>query len=631
MCGLTGFWPLAAKSDFDTIQDCVRKMGAKLTHRGPDDAGAWVDAQTGLALAHQRLSIVDLSPAGHQPMVSASGRWVLVFNGEIYNYAHLRKALESKENTPQWRGHSDTETLLAGFETWGIEATLQQCVGMFALALWDRERRQLTLARDRLGEKPLYYGRQDQYFLFGSELKALAAHPAFKAEVDRSALAGLMRHGYIPAPYSIYTGIKKLPPGHYLCLRQAADGGLRGEPVPYWTLADSIAAGMAKPLRLSDPEAVTALEEVLTQSVAGQMQADVPLGAFLSGGIDSSLIVALMQKFGNQPARTFSIGFDQAEYNEAKQAAAVASHLGAQHTELYVTAADTLAVVPRLPTIYCEPFADSSQIPTFLVSQMTRQQVTVALTGDGADELFGGYNYYQFAPRIWAWLRRLPQPARQVLAPMLRYHRLPDRLNKLGAVVNAGDPMEFYQQMGCRWRPIGKLVKGVEMFDQWPSWEGVVSARDDFEHWMMATDARQYLLDDVLVKVDRAAMANSLETRVPFLDHRVVEFAWRLPLAQKIREGKNKWIVRQLLYRYVPAALVDRPKKGFSVPLAAWLRGPLREWAEDLLDERRLQQQGYLYPQPIRQAWTRHLKGTGDYANALWPVLMFQSWLAERS
>ncbi|MDM5149278.1 asparagine synthase (glutamine-hydrolyzing) [Aeromonas salmonicida] len=625
MCGISGFFSFSVSYDSTSLYE----INTWLQHRGPDDSGTWYDEKQGIALGHTRLAIVDLSSAGHQPMTSAGDRFVIAFNGEVYNHLALRKQLESQDSAPSWRGHSDTETLLACFSAWGIEATLKATVGMFALALWDKQEQQLTLARDRLGEKPLYWGWCGDTLLFGSELKALKAHPDFNAEVDRGALSLLLRHNYIPAPYTIYQGIEKLPAGQYVQIKK---GQLRADVQlkVYWQLNHVIEHGLANPFSGTDTQATNLLEQTIRQAVSGQMLSDVPLGAFLSGGVDSSTVVALMQQQSKQPVRTFAIGFDEPGYNEAEYAKEVAQHLGTDHTELYVSAQDALDLVPRLPDIYCEPFADSSQLPTFLVSRMAKQHVTVALSGDGGDELFGGYNPYQFAPRVWSTLQRLPLPLRQIACRLLSGLPLPDKLEKLLRVLPVKDKEQFYQILMSHWDNPWQLVIGgneyptlINSTAQWPK-------TDSFEHWMMAMDAGQYMIDDILVKVDRAAMANSLETRVPLLDHRVVELAWKLPLHMKIRGGVGKWVLREILYRHVPREMIERPKKGFSVPLGQWLRGPLRDWAEALLNKERLEQEGYFNSVVVRRVWSDHLQGKRDHARKLWSILMFQAWLEKQ-
>lgn len=607
----------------------VDKMISSLRQRGPDDSGSWFDAQMGIALGHARLAIMDLSPAGCQPMTSAGDRFVIAFNGEIYNHLDLRNQLESQGSAPSWRGHSDTETLLACFSAWGIESTLKATIGMFALALWDKQERKLTLARDRLGEKPLYWGWCGETLLFGSELKALKAYPNFNAEVDRGALSLLLRYNYIPAPYTIYQGIEKLPAGQYVQIKKG-QGRADVQVKAYWQLSQAIEYGLANQFKGTDAQATDSLEQAIRQAVDGQMLSDVPLGAFLSGGVDSSTVVALMQQQSKQPVRTFAIGFDEPGYNEARYAKEVAQYLGTDHTELYVSAKDALDLVPRLPHIYCEPFADSSQLPTFLVSRMAKQHVTVALSGDGGDELFGGYNPYQFAPQVWHKLKTLPLPLRQIACRLVSGLPLPDKLEKLLCVFPAKSKEQFYQILVSHWEKTEQLVIGGKEYptlinspEQWPK-------ADSFEHWMMAMDAGQYMVDDILVKVDRAAMANSLETRVPLLDHRVVELAWQLPLHMKIRDGVGKWVLREVLYRHVPREMIERPKKGFSVPLGHWLRGPLRDWAEALLNKQRLEQEGYFNSGVVRRVWTDHLQGKRDYARKLWGVLMFQAWLEKQ-
>lgn len=627
MCGISGFLSCSVSSiDFVSV---LGNMGLRLIHRGPNYSGIWFDHVQQIALGHTRLSIVDLSPAGHQPMASACERFVIAFNGEIYNHLTLRKQLDSQGAAPVWRGHSDTETLLACFSAWGIEATLKATVGMFALALWDKQEQQLTLARDRLGEKPLYWGWCGDMLLFGSELKALKAHPDFNAGLDRGALSLLLRHNYIPAPYTIYQGIEKLPAGQYVQIKKGqlrADVQLKA----YWQLNQSIERGLANPFSGTDTQATDLLEQTISQAVSGQMLSDVPLGAFLSGGVDSSTVVALMQQQSKQPVRTFAIGFDEPGYNEAEYAKEVAQHLGTDHTELYVCAKGALDLVSLLPDIYCEPFADSSQLPTFLVSRMAKQHVTVALSGDGGDELFGGYNPYQFAPRVWGKLQLLPLPLRQMACRLLSGRPLPDKLAKLLRVLPAKDKEQFYQVLMSHWDYPEQLVIGGKEYPTLINSSELWPKTDSFEHWMMAMDAGQYMIDDILVKVDRAAMANSLETRVPLLDHRVVELAWQLPLHMKIRGGVSKWVLREVLYRHVPREMIERPKKGFSVPLGQWLRGPLRDWAEALLNKQRLEQDGYFNSVVVGRVWSEHLQGKRDHSLKLWSILMFQAWLEKQ-
>jgi len=624
MCGISGF--LSASSEASNLTNYLNDMSGEISHRGPNDTGHWYDEKLGIGLAHTRLAIVDLSPAGHQPMPSACGRYVIAFNGEIYNHNQLREQLEQESNAPVWRGHSDTETLLACFTAWGIEETLKATVGMFAIALWDKQEKVLTLARDRFGEKPLYWGWNNGTLLFGSELKALKAFPEFDAQVDRNALALLLQYNYIPAPHSIYQGIEKLKAGHYVQIRQG-QSRVAVKPLPFWSFKQAVEQGIQNPFAGSDQQAVDELQNRLSTSIKDQMLADVPLGAFLSGGVDSSTVVALMQKQTTQPVKTFAIGFNEPGYNEAQYAKEVAQHLGTDHTELYVGSDDALALVPQLANIYCEPFADSSQLPTYLVSKMAKEHVTVSLSGDGGDELFGGYNPYQFAPNIWSKIKLLPLPLRKLACSVLAGLPLPDKLQKLLSVFPAKDQQSFYRLMMSHWITPTNIVKGssvpsvlLNSPQDWPK-------TDSFEHWMMAMDAGQYMSDDILVKVDRAAMANSLETRVPLLDHRVFEFAWQLPLHMKIRNGVGKWALREVLYRHVPKSMIERPKKGFSIPLAQWLRGPLRDWAENLLSEKRLINEGYFNPKPIRKAWEQHITGKADNALKLWSILMFQAWL----
>ncbi len=638
MCGFTGFWTTVAyRGDSNAV---ATAMANCIAHRGPDDSGVWSDADAGIALAHRRLAIVDLSAAGHQPMLSASGRWVLVYNGEVYNHLELRKQLESTGAAPSWRGHSDTETLLACIEAWGVDETLKRSVGMFALALWDRSERALWLARDRIGEKPLYYGWQGDTFLFGSELKALRAHPAFRAAVDRGALALLLRHNYVPGPYSIYAGIKKLAPGTWLKLRQ---GERDTKPIVYWSLAEVAERGTADPFQGSEIEALDELERVLGNAVQGQMVADVPLGALLSGGVDSTLVTALMQARSSRPVRTFTIGFHERAFDEAGYAHQIAAHLGTEHTELYLSAQNAMDLISRQPEIYDEPFADSSQLPTYLVMKLARQHVTVALSGDAGDEFFGGYNRYMLGPQVWRRMSPFPPTIRQYLGslfeaapadPINRAWRafgnpfgiaqLGTKLGRIGARLASVNSLDdLHVELQSEWNsgnPAGQTPQTLlDSRDAWPALKDPVNR-------MMALDALTYLPGDILTKVDRAAMAVSLETRAPFLDRDVVEFAWTLPISMKLHKGKGKWLLRQLLDRHVPRALIERPKQGFGIPLEEWLRGPLREWAESMLSEQRLRQEGYLDPTQVRDAWKRLQRGD-PYGYRLWSVLMFQVWL----
>ena len=609
------------------MEEIAARMADRIIHRGPDDAGTWADPAAGLALGFRRLSIVDLSPAGHQPMVSASGRFVIAFNGEIYNHRALRAEVAPP---PQgYRGHSDTEVLLAAVEQWGVEAAVRRFVGMFAFALWDRQERRLHLCRDRLGERPLYYGCVGGTLLFGSELKALEAHPGWQGEIDRDVLPLLLRYDYIPTPFSIYRGIRKLTPGTLLTLDRPDSAAA---PVPYWSAREAMERGSREVFSGDLTAAADRLDTLLRATIRDQMVADVPVGAMLSGGIDSSMIVALMQRESTRPVRTFTIGFHEqsGEVNEAPFAKDVARHLGTDHTELYLTPQDALNVIPRLPALYDEPFADVSGIPTFLVSEMARRQVTVCLSGDGGDELFAGYHRHFYARGIWDRVGWLPHPARRAAAalmmataPLLPMGR---KIEKLAEVIDAPDANGLYPRFMSHWRDPGACVPGAieprtPMLD-----EGRVKL-PDFISEMQCLDMTGYLPDCILVKTDRAAMGVSLELRVPFLDHRVLEFAASLPIAMKLHQGQGKHVLRTLLHRYVPRALVDRPKWGFVVPLGTWLRGSLREWAESLLDPARLRREGWFDPAPIRAQWNEHLSGRRDRVASLWSVLMFQAWL----
>jgi asparagine synthase (glutamine-hydrolysing) len=651
MCGFAGFFEPSSSRTEEQMNEAVRLMAETLHHRGPDDGGSWVDVSCGVALGFRRLSIIDLSPAGRQPMTSHNGRYVIVYNGEIYNHRDIRKELEVP-----WRGHSDTETLLEAISVWGVVKALEKAVGMFALALWDRKERELTLARDRLGEKPLYYGWNRSTFLFGSELKALRACSATSGErsweIDRGALCLYLRHNYVPAPYSIYQGIHKLPAATFLRMKTSAGASRDIDPEYYWDIRKVAEKGIAAPFPGTEEEAVETLDAVLRAAVRQQMAADVPLGAFLSGGVDSSTVVALMQAQNNRPVKTFTIGFHEDDYNEAVYAKAVADHLGTDHTELYITPEQAQGVIPRLPYLYNEPFSDSSQIPTFLVSQMARSHVTVSLSGDGGDELFGGYNRYFWGPSIWKNISWIPLFWRQGMAKMItafspktwdnfykktssvrlerfKQRTIGDKLYKLAEIIPSKDLKSIYIKLVSGWQDPTTVVLAAEepktMItdpELWPDFT-------DFSQSMMLLDALTYLPDDILVKVDRASMGVSLEARVPLLDHRVVEFAWHLPLSMKIRNNQenSKWLLRKVLYRYVPRELIERPKTGFGVPIETWLRGPLRDWAESLLDERRLRQEGFFDPKPIREKWLEHLSGSRNWQYPLWYILMFQAWL----
>lgn len=659
MCGITGF----LTSDNSNKNELIAKatlMSGTLRSRGPDDTGAWANEKDGIALGHRRLSIIDLSSEAHQPMHSPYGRYVITYNGEIYNYRTLRKELERQAPgiTSKFRSHSDTEVVLAALEQWGIEVAVKRFIGMFAFAIWDLKEKVLYLVRDRLGIKPLYYGWIGRNtFAFASELKAFKAYPGFQSEINRNALALMMRYSYIPAPYSIYKGIYKLLPGSIIAvtsrdlsanINSTNSAPLR--PHIYWSAKEIAEEGLDSTFEGDEEEAIEQLDKLLRDAVGLRMISDVPLGAFLSGGIDSSTVVASMQAQSTRPVKTFSIGFDEADYNEAVYAKEVAKHLGTDHTELYVTPEEALAVIPELPTFYCEPFADASQIPTFLISRFARKHVTVSLSGDGGDELFGGYNRYFWGRSIWqktGWMHprlqkffgylltsltpetwnRIFESLAPVL-PMQMRQRMPgDRIHKLAEVLGGKTQEDMYYRLISICKEPTKIVKD--------SFEPLTLVTDktewaelpDFIQMMMFLDMVSYLPDDILTKVDRASMAVSLEARVPFLDHRLVEFAWKIPLSMKIRNGHGKWLLRQVLYQYVPKELIERPKMGFGVPIDTWLRGPLRDWAESLIDEKRLQEEGYFDHKPIRRKWEEHLSGKRNWQYYLWNILMFQAWL----
>ncbi len=654
MCGITGIFGNLRKEEFDSS---IHEMSATLNHRGPDDAGTWINEENGVAFGHQRLSIIDLSSAGHQPMVSPCGRFTTVFNGEIYNHLQLRDKLNTSANKQSWKGHSDTETLVTAFSQWGIEKTLQQLVGMFAIAVWDFKEKRLFLIRDRFGEKPLYYGWSNGVFLFGSELKALQKYKRFSNQIDRGALSLYMKYMYVPTPYSIFRDIYKLEPG---CILQIDKGTkpptlplfapfrAQGINIAQWYSISNMAQAGQKNLITDQNDAVDLIEKTLLESVRSQLISDVPLGAFLSGGIDSSVITALMQKVCKDPVKTFTIGFEESSFNEAIYAKEVSRHLGTEHHELYVTSSDAFKVIPHLPTLYDEPFADSSQIPTYLVSKLARESVTVSLSGDAGDELFGGYNRYLWGSRVWNKVRWMPLIVRQTLGVAInkisvntwdsignslpnssrvslmgdKAHRMAHRLKNVKSLDDVYHSLvtEGYKEDGLVVNDKAALITKLDNND-------IVSGIVDSEHRMMLLDSLTYLPDDILTKVDRAAMGVSLETRIPFLDYRVAELAWRLPLDTKINNGETKWPIRQVLYKYVPKVLIERTKAGFAIPVGQWIRGPLREWAADLLNEERIRREGYFNPELVQQLWQQHLSGKYDWTPRLWAILMFQAWL----
>jgi len=649
MCGIAGIVDFG-RGSAERLRGITQAMADRLAHRGPDAQAVFVDAAVGIGLGHRRLSILDLTPAGAQPMLSDCGRLTVVFNGELYNHLDVRAELAEAGEQPAWRGHSDTETLLVAIRRWGLRAALERFVGMFALAVFDKRDNTLSLARDRFGEKPLYYGFSGRDFVFASELKALAVHPDWLPQIDRNALTLFMRRSCVATPFTIWAGIRKLPPGTFLTLSLDPGRSRRGSPQPYWRFSDAVRAGQRE--RISDEiEATNELERLLSIAVKRQCLSDVPLGAFLSGGIDSSTVVAILQKEASIPVRTFTIGFADERYNEARAAAAVARHLGTDHTELYVDDTTIRDVIPLLPNIYDEPFADSSQIPTFLVSQLARRHVTVALSGDGGDEMFGGYNRHVLGPWLWRYMRAMPvglrrfaavaisaagpdffdtlaRRLRPVLPGWTKLERAGDQSAKFASIIDAGSENDLYLRLSSVDRSPAKTVLGgtepvLWSEDEMPSAEVL----DNFADRMMVADGLGYLTDDILTKVDRAAMANSLETRVPFLDLDVVNFACHVPVTMKVRNGRGKWLLRQVLYRHVPPSLVDRPKTGFSVPIDSWLRGPLRAFAGDLLEPGRLKAQGLFDADVVSAVLNAHLRGVRDAGHWLWNVLMVQAWL----
>lgn len=648
MCGIAGLFRPGGGNEAE-LSAIARSMTARLAYRGPDAEGYWTSAASGIAFGHRRLSVIDPSPAGSQPMHSDCGRFTVTFNGEIYNHLDIRGELEAAGAAPNWRGHSDTETLICAIRHWGVEPALQRFAGMFALALWDERDRTLTLARDRFGEKPLFYGWIGRDLVFGSELKALAAHPAWSPPLDRKALTSFMRFAYVPAPSTIWAGIRKLPAASCVAFSADAIAGVLSPPQPYWSLREVVVAAQAR--RITDErEAIDELERLLSTAIRRQCLSDVPLGAFLSGGIDSSTIVALMQAQASRPVRTFTIGFQEDAFDEAAEARKVAAHLGTSHTELYVDPQTARNVIPKLPTMYDEPFGDSSQIPTHLVSAMARQHVTVALSGDAGDELFGGYNRHVWGNRLNARFGAMPAPLRQMLGAVLRaispepagtiarlatpllpsrfnVRRAGDQVAKLARIAGSASLDDMYRELcSIDSDPAQTIVGGTEA-DSWSSdeMEKAGVALDPLDRMTLA-DALSYLTDDILQKVDRAAMAVALETRVPFLDKDVVEFAAKIPPQMKVRDGRGKWLVRQVLYRHVPPGLVDRPKTGFGIPIDDWLRGPLKSWASDLLSPARLQAQDLFNAPRVTARMAEHMSGRHNHGYWLWNVLMAQAW-----
>jgi asparagine synthase (glutamine-hydrolysing) len=647
VCGICGFIKPKGFKDSEA-RETLERMNAKLFHRGPDATGVWIDSRNGIALGHRRLSVLDLSPAGKQPMISASERYVLSFNGEIYNHRELRNELK-KSSVSVWRGHSDTETFLSAIEKWGLSEALAKSTGMFAFALWDSKESILTLARDRMGEKPLYYGWQRGVFLFGSELKALRVHPAFENELDRGSLPLFLKYKYVPAPHSIYKGIKKLEPGTMLRISSNSGSSQKSNPETYWSFRKMVESGISSPFRGDRSEAVSEIERILGNAVSQQSMADVPLGAFLSGGIDSSAIVALMQSKTSSPVKTFTIGFGEKGYNEAVHAKAVAQHLGTDHHELYVTPNDAMDVIPSLPDIFDEPFADSSQIPTYLVAKMAKENVTVSLSGDGGDELFGGYNRYSASNKFWDLNSRIPFSLRGLLSLGINY--IPqglanvifcatqrrsgksggDYLMRIQSMLKSEGMSEFYASYISEWQQINRLLiydfYNTES-DKFTGDNGMNDLR--YRETMMYSDSTNYLPDDILAKVDRTAMSVSLETRVPMMDHNFQRFCWSLPEEIRLADGiGSKSLLKELVYKFIPKQLLDRPKMGFGIPVGKWIIEELRDWAEDLLSERSLAQTSVFDSKRVRKIWHWHLTERFNYTDSLWTILVFQQWARE--
>ena len=646
MCGIAGFWRDSNDKSTDWLKEIAKNMADTLLHRGPDDCGTWVDQEVGVAFGHRRLSIIDVTDHGHQPMLSSNGGYVIIYNGEVYNFQELRQQLEKLGH--RFEGHSDTEVMLAAFVQWGVEASVKKFNGMFAFAVWDRLDRRLWLARDRIGEKPLYYGVQNGTLFFASELKAIRANPEFKPEIERDTLASFLRFSYVPAPYSIYKGINKLLPGHFICLKSPTDG--TGSQ-PYWSLDKVMKNGSNNPFTCSEEDAADELEIRLKKTVKSRMVSDVPLGAFLSGGIDSSTVVALMQSQSDRPVNTFTIGFHEQGFNEAVYAKKVAQHLGTNHTELYASPQEAMDVISKLPEMYDEPFADSSQIPTHLISTLARQHVTVAISGDGGDELFAGYNRYLIAEKLWKVAGRIPNVLKNRTADLMagvapesveQFYRkleiiLPQKMKvslptekfyKLAHALRAtATPKAIYKRIvSIIHSPEQLLTSGNELvtvLDDSTSWEKI----DDTVLTMVYLDLMTYHPDDILQKVDRAAMSVGLEIRVPYLDHNLVEFIMSLPLKMKIRNGSSKWILKQVLYRHLPQELMDRPKMGFAVPVGDWIKESMREWTEDLISKKRIEKEGYFNSKAVDELWRQHLSGKFNRGHELWNILMFQSWI----